>query len=201
MQPWEFVVVTDDDLRRRIVEITASYWEQSVDMEAARPSWQGKTWKLTGMTDTAGDYTRAPVYILLFGDSRVQAGLPMGVQCDAHRRRLIHQSSLANAFLYMHLAAATLGLASQWYSAVQTPYASCLIKDLLGIPDLLEIYDMMVLGYPAIDPPGKYLRPLKEVSHCNRCHPDEFRTDDAVRGFVKKARGWTIGAHRRQIKK
>ncbi len=201
MQPWEFVVVTDDDLRRRIVEITHQYWRQSMDMERARPEWQGKTWKLTGMTDTEGDYTSAPVFILLFGDPRVQAGLPMGVKYDAHRRRLIHQSGLASAFLIMHLAAAALGLASQWYSAVQTPYAACMIKDLLGMPEPLEIYDMMVLGYPAIQPPGKYLRPMEEVLHWNRCAPDDFRTDAAVRDYVKKARGWTIGTHRRQKKK
>ena len=76
-------------------------------VKTARPAWQGTTWKLAGMTDTAGDYTHAPVYILLLGDPRTQAGLPMGVQCDQHRRRLIYLSSLANAFLYMHLAATT----------------------------------------------------------------------------------------------
>ena len=200
MQPWEFVVITDDAMRQEIVRITESYWKQSVDMEAARPKWQGTTWRLAGMTDTAGDYTHAPVYILLIGDPRTQAGLPMGVQCDSHRRRLIYQSSLANAFLYMHLAATALGLATQWYSAVQTPYAACLIKDLLGIPEVMDVYDMMVLGYGAINPPGKYLRECNEMIHWNRSAEDDFRSDAAVRRFVKKARSWTMGTHRRQAK-
>jgi nitroreductase len=113
---------------------------------------------------------------------------------------LIYQSSLANAFLYMHLAASTLGLASQWFSAVQTPYAACMIKDLLRVPDHFDVYDMMVLGYPAIQPPGKFLRPLEEIVHKNRCTPDEFRSDKEIRRFVKKARGWTIGSHRRAAK-
>jgi nitroreductase len=200
MQPWEFVVVTDADLRQGIVEIIDFYWRQSQEMEETRPEWQGKTWKLTGMTDQEADYKNAPVYILLCGDPRVQAGLPMGVQYDSHRRWLIHQSGLTNAFLYLHLAATTLGLASQWYSAVQTPYAACMIKDLLGIPEALEIYDMMVLGYPAIKPPGKFLRPLEEVVHWNHCAPDAYRSDAQVRRYVKKARGWTIGTHRRRTK-
>ncbi len=200
MQPWEFVVVTDRELRKKIVEITDSYWKQSKEMETARPAWQGTTWKLAGMTDTAFDYTHAPVYILLLGDPRTQAGLPMGVQCDHHRRRLIYQSSLANAFLYMHLAATTLGLASQWYSAVQTPYASCMIKPLLGIPEHMDLYDMMVLGYPAIGPPGKFLREREEHLHWNRCAAEEFRSDEEVRRFVKKARSWTMGTHRRKTK-
>ena len=124
----------------------------------------------------------------------------MGVQYDSHRRRMIYQSSLANAFLYMHLAATALGLASQWYSVVQTPYAACLIKDLLGIPEVLDVYDMMVLGYPAIKPAGNYLRELDEMIHWNRSAEDGFRSDEAVRRFVKKARSWAMGAHRRQAK-
>ena len=155
MQPWEFVIVRKPALREKIVEITRTYWQQNMEMEKARPAWQGRTWKMKGIIDEKGDYSVAPIYILVCGDPRTQTGLPMGVQCDSHRRWLIHQSGLANVFLYMHLAVTTLGLAAQWYSNVQSPYASCMIKDLLGIPDALEIYDMMVLGYPAITPPDK----------------------------------------------
>lgn len=200
MQPWEFVVVKKPELRAEIVKILSSYWEQSKDMEEARPAWQGRTWKLSGMTDTEGDFSHAPVYILLFGDIRTQAGLPMGVQCDKHRRFLIHQSGLANAFLYMHLAAATLGLASQWLSAVQTPYASCMIKNLLGIPESLEIYDMMALGHPGITPPKKYMRELTSMVHWDKNSPDSFRSDDDVKDFVYKSRSWTIGTHSRKKK-
>ena len=200
MQPWEFVAVNEASLRGRIVEILASYWQQSKEMETTRPEWQGRSWKLTGMTDVKGDFTQAPVYILLFGDPRTQSGLPMGVQTDRHRRRLIHQSSLANAFLYMHMAAATLGLGSQWVSAVQIPYAACMIKDLLNIPQEMEVYDMMAMGYPAIQPPGKFLRSKDEILHWNKCSDTEFRSEEEVRAFVKKARNWTIGTHSRDIK-
>jgi hypothetical protein len=125
------------------------------------------------------------------------AGLPMGVQCDRHRQRLIYQSGLASAFLCMHLAAAALGLASQWYSAVQSPYAACMIKDLLGIPAVMDVYDMMVLGYPAITPPGKFMREPEGMIHWNRSGEGAFRSDEEVRRFVKKARSWTMGTHRR----
>lgn len=198
MQPWEFVVIQKPELRRQIVEIADPYWRQSVQMEEARPAWQGRTWKLTGMTDTKGDFAEAPVYLLLCGDPRTQTGLPMGVQCDSHRRWLIHQSGLANAFLYMHLAATTLGLATQWFSVVQVPYVACMIKKLLGIPDALETYDLMVLGYPAITPPDKFIREAEEVTHWEDCGPESFRSDEQVRAFVKKTRNWTIGTHSRK---
>ncbi len=200
MQPWEFVVVTDTELRARIVEMLSFYWEQSKEMEGARPQGQGRSWQLTGMTDVRGDFSIAPVYILLLGDPRTQAGLPMGVQCDRNRRRIIYLSSLANAFLQMHLAAAALGLASQWISAVQTPYGACMIKDLLGIPPVYEVYDMMALGRPALKPPGKFMRDTEKMIHWNRGSESDFRSDEEVRSFIKKARSWTIGTHSRDAK-
>lgn len=194
-QPWEFVVLMDEKDRKAIVEMTSSYWEASAKMEQARPEWQGKTWQLKGMTNEPGDYTEAPVYILVFGDPRTSDALPMGVQCDSHRKRLIYQSSLSNAFTYMHLAATSLGLASQWYSAVQTPYASCLIKDYLGIPLFFDMYDMMVLGYPALKPPKKFLRKHEDMLHRGKVENDRIRSDEEVRDFVKKARSWVMGCH------
>ena len=153
LQPWEFVVVEKESLRREIVKITTEFWQQSAGMEQARPENQGRSWKLTGIKNEKGDYTEAPVYIIVCGDPRTKVGLPMGVQCDQHRQEMIYTSGLANTFLYMTLAATTLGLASQWYSAVQNPYASCMIKRLLNIPIEFDIYDMLVLGYPAVSSP------------------------------------------------
>ena len=201
MQPWEFVVVQKAKLRAKIVEFIAPYWEQSVAMEAVRPEAQGRTWQLQGMTNEPGDYSFAPVYIILCGDPRLQAGLPMGVQNDRNRRRIIYLSSLANTFLYMHLAATTLGLASQWVSAVQVPYTACLIKDLLNIPASMEIYDMMVLGYPAISPPGKLMREPENMTHWEQMEDDHVRNDEQVLDFIRKARSWTMGTHRRKARK
>jgi nitroreductase len=199
-QPWEFVVLTDPTDRQAIVEFTAPYWPQCVEMEKARAEWQGRTWTLQGMTDTVGDYTNAPVYILLFGDPRTLDALPMGVQCDRHRRRLVYQSSLASAFLYLQLAATAHGLGAQWYSAVQTPYSSCLIKRYLQIPDEFDIYDMMVLGYPAVTAPKKFLRKLKEMVHYGRQNEAQFRDHEQIRDFVRKTRAWVTGCHARKAR-
>jgi nitroreductase len=200
LQPWEFIVIEKESLRKNIVKITTEFWRQSAEMERARPENKGRSWKLKGMNNEKGDYTDAPVYIIVCGDPRTKAGLPMGVQCDQHRQETIYTSGLANTFLYMTLAATTLGLASQWYSAVQTPYASCMIKDLLNIPMEFDIYDMLVLGYPAISPPEKFLRDTDKMIHWNGCRNRDLRSDDETRAFVLKARNWNIGAHSRKAK-
>lgn len=194
-QPWEFVILKDKKEKDKIVEITASYWDDCLEMEKVRPEWQGKIWDLKGMTNEPGDYSQAPVYIILFGDPRVLDALPMGVQFDAHRKNLIYQSSLANAFMYLHLAAASFGIGAQWYSAVQTPKNACLIKDYLGIPPEFDIYDMMVLGYPAREPSKKYLRKLEDMTYWGTNNEGKFRSLPKIQEFVRKARAWVTGCH------
>lgn len=198
MQPWEFVVVKKPGLRDKIVEYIKTYWAQSKSMESARESWQGKPWKTSGVIDSKMDFTTAPVFIILFGDTRTKPGLPMGLRYDKHRCQMVFTSGLSNAFLYMHLAATTLGLASQWVSAIAVPFASCMVKDLLGIPHWMEPYDMMALGYPAIQPSDKFMRDPEKMVHYDDCGPEDFRSDEEVKDFIKRARNWTIGTHRRE---
>ena len=195
-QPWEYVIVKNPELRKKITDSFKAYWSQSREMETTRESWQ-KVWNPETVGNQA-DYSIAPVIILLFGDTRTKEGLPMGVRFDAHRCEYIYISSLANTFLYMHMAAATLGLASQWLSTVATPYVHCMIKEWLGIPSQLEIYDALALGYPAVQPRPKLLREKNKMVHFDYCGSDVFRTDKEVKDFIRKARTWTIASHNRK---
>jgi nitroreductase len=195
-QPWEYVIVKSPELRQKITESFKTYWSQSREMETTRESWQ-QVWNPEAVGSQA-DYSVAPVIILLFGDRRTQAGLPMGVRFDTHRCEQIYVSSLANTLLYVHMAAASLGLASQWLSTVSTPYVHCMIKDWLGIPAHLEIYDALAVGYPAVQPRPKLLREKEKMVHYDYCGPEAFRTDGEVQDFIRKARTWTIASHNRQ---
>ena len=186
-QPWEFVVVKDPKLREGIVEICTEIRKLSSKMEVARESWQGKM-QTSPPSDTGGNYSVAPVYILLLGDTRTQKGLPMVRRYDETQGRLAFISGLASAFLYMHLAATTLGLGSQWVSASSTAYGNCMIKNLLGIPEEMIIYDMMVVGYPAASPKSRPMREKNEMIHFDKCGPYAFRSNEAVNDFILKTR-------------
>jgi nitroreductase len=198
-QPWEFVVIKDKKLKDDIMRIIrpprpagASGFPELEDMCEPWMRQKRRPW-----LDPEMEYQNAPVLILLFGDTRTQLGLPMMVRCDPHRRQAVYLSSLANAFLYMHLAAATLGLASQWVSLVASPRNHCLLKNLLHIPSELEIYDMIALGYAAYKSRGKLMRPLDGMVHRDHFGEEDFRTDEEVRDFLKKARAWVFATHRR----
>jgi nitroreductase len=191
LQPWEFVVVKDPKLKDGIVQILKEALANVIKMEACREPWQkrpGSAAPVPPPSPPANDYSQAPVFIILFGDSRTNVGLPMGRRYDYSLMQEAFLSGLATAFIYMHLAAKSLGLASQWVSAVANPYAHCFVKNLLGIPHELEAYDMMALGYPDEEPKPRIVRDLKEMIHLDYCGEKAFRSAEDVRDFIFKIR-------------
>ena len=196
MQPWEFVVVRDPELRAKIAGWYGEYMAQTREMEATREEWM-KSWDPEPAGSRA-DYATAPVYILVLNDRRAEDGLPMSMRFNPARREYVVHASITAAFLYMHMAAATLGLASQWISGIAAPHVHCLTRDLLGIPKELDIVEMMALGYPAVRARAKLLRDPAGLVHHDRCGPGEFRSDDEVRDWVCRARAWTMASHARQ---
>jgi nitroreductase len=193
-QPWEFVVIKNRELKDKIVQVIDEYKTSQFDnMETFRESWQGLQWKRAAKDK--GDYRNAPVFIVVFGDTRTKVGLPMAVRYTNHKRESIFNSSLANAFMYMHLAANALGLGTQWVTAVQMPQVNCFLKNLLGIPNELETYDMMVLGYPDMIPKPKALREKEEMIHFDYCGEKAFRTDEQVKDFIKRTRNWALAVN------
>ncbi|MFH1647755.1 MAG: nitroreductase family protein [Chloroflexota bacterium] len=200
MQPWDFIIIKDKKLKDAIVGYVHEYYHLTMRMEARREEWQRVPHR--PVKDQEMDYKAAPVYILLLGDTRTNRGLPTAVRYDAERTRTIFTSTLANAYLYMTLAATTLGLANEWVSSVASPYPQGMTRGLLGIPPEMEIYDMMALGYPAYKLSSrKLLRDKAGMVHHDYCGPDDFRTQEEVNDFIKRARVWTTANHRRGVDK
>ncbi len=167
IQPWEFVLVKDRELKDRIVKLL-----EKGEAPPREPM----------------DYGNAPVFIILLGDPRTKAGLPPRLAADNKMNQPVFISSLANAFLYMHLAATSLGLVSQWMSRVKFPFVQPELKKLLGIPDEFQVYDMMVVGYPDGEPKPRIVRDKEEMIHYEYCGESGFRSDEAVREFIIKIR-------------
>jgi 5,6-dimethylbenzimidazole synthase len=198
-QPWEFIVVRKQSLKDRIVEICEASRGQNAEMEATRRPLQGPARQVKAVSRKDNrDIAQAPVFILLCGDRRTNEGLPMARRCDPCRTESVLTSGLASAFLTMHLAAASLGLGSRWVSSSSTPYGNCLIKHLLGLPEPVDVYDMMVLGYPAYTPRPKLIRKRADMVHYDDCGAGDFRTDAEVREFLHRTRNWNIATERRK---
>jgi nitroreductase len=102
-QPWEFIVIKDRELKEELAQLSAEYREKyGPRLEATREPWL-KPLKLPGTYEPM-DWNSAPAFIMLCGDTRAKIGLPMTVRNDYWECQSIFTSSLAWAFLYMHLA-------------------------------------------------------------------------------------------------
>ena len=196
LQPWDFVVIRKKELRDAICGFVHDFHRYIMKTELTREEWQRVPHHPN--EDPELDYKSAPVFILLLHDTRSITGLPTSMQYDLERRQTIQASSMANTYLYMALAAESLGLASEWVSSVATSYPQAMTKDLIGIPPELEIYDMMALGYPAYKLDSrKLLRDRESMVHYDDCGRDDFRTDAEVNDYLRRARIWTTANHRR----
>ena len=90
----------------------------------------------------------------------------------------------------MMLAAATLGLGTRWVTATGIPFEQCLIKELVGIAQELEIYDMVVLGYPASEPKPRSRKSVEEIAHRDRYDRARFKTaEQLMEDIIRSRRG------------
>ncbi len=178
-QPWEFIVVKDETLKQKIVAIVQDALRDNQRLEDTREEGMQHPSKFHPVEELG--FKDAPVFILLVSDPRTRQAQVLAAQ----QGRQSYISSLANAFLYMHLAATTLGLGSQWVSACYSPIAQARIKKEVKIPKVYEIYDMFVLGYPDQTPPPRRVRNLEEILHRNYYDMSKFRSDEEVKKFAR----------------
>lgn len=186
-QPWEFIVVKEPTLKDKIVQLVTEYrGNLGTRLEATRESWMVS--QPSPGPENKNDWRAAPVFILLCGDTRTKVGLPMTVRYEYAKYQSIFTSSLANAFVYMQLAATALGLTSCYVSPVKSAFLYPLVRDILGIPREFEVYDMLALGYPDAESKPKLMRDKKMMVHYDYCVEEDFRTDEEVNDFIIKTR-------------
>jgi nitroreductase len=179
-QPWEFVVIRDPEVKARIIAALDVHGPAIRDPEKRdRPR---------------SSFRDAPVFILTLIDWRAKVGLPFNPRTNEEAAPL-YQSSMANAFLSMQLAATALGLASQWYTATSRPTATRAIREIVGIPEALTVYDMLVVGYAAAPPGPKIVRRLEDIVHFDACGANDFRTDEEVEEYARVTKAWCMGEH------
>jgi nitroreductase len=179
-QPWEFIVICDQAPKDQM----AAWARQSQELmhEAELTRTEELHWP--SVARPVGDlpFKTAPVLILVIGDPRVSKSFPLLTYVERAEKNLI--SGLASAFLYMTLAATSLGLGCHWASLVGSTYPSAMIRDLLGIPEGYHIYDMLVLGHPAAGAKPRRVRDLAEMVHYERFEPAKYRSDEQIREWL-----------------
>jgi nitroreductase len=174
-QPWHFVIVRDAVDRAWNAELFLKQQEHKAEMERAA---RGQV-RLTG----AG-FKNAPVHILVVGDPRVNESYPIRTRLEKSARHFY--SGLANATLSLMFAARCLGLATQYVSDAGSPYMGTLLKVRYGIPDPLEVYELVPVGYPSSDVAPTPRRPLESLIHEGRFDSAKLLGDAEMKRWLWK---------------
>lgn len=179
-QPWEFVVIRAQETKDAMAEVVRDMMELGHKAELTRPP--ELRWPSAARPVTEPAFKKAPVIILVCGDPRVSKSFPLLAYLDRGQSHFI--SGLASAFLYMTLAASSLGLGCHWVSQVGNGYCSAMVKDLLGIPEDFVIYDMLCLGYPAVEATPRLVREREAMTHREHYEPAKYRSDEQIREYL-----------------
>ncbi len=181
-QPWHFVVVTDPAVKQRIGECFVEEQQRRARLRMGFP------------TPNYHGVKTAPGLIVIVADFRFVRAFPVlgdGSQLD----RLYHKNaerillqSVAAATMAAHLAAAALGYAVWWITAVGQEDIQRRIKPLLEVPDPLEIIDVMCFGPPLKPLYKRWKRPLAQILSWDRFNPASFMTDAEIDEWIRTTR-------------
>lgn len=163
-QPWEFVVVTDREVKKQM--------GLTVSGAVARGGREGKV-------PPQPFFEGAPVLIVVCGDPRVLEACPKG---DIREELFI--SSMGAAIQNMLLAATALGLEGSVWGTVGS-LGGVRIKDMLHIPQVFKVSAIVPLGYPALHPSPTFRRETNEIIHVEKYDQSKFRTDEDIQEFIE----------------
>ena len=169
-QPWEFVVIDDTNIMEKITAV----------LQAAIEGVSSKDY----IIDKNKTFSKAGAFIILYSDSRIRKYAPPHVKNNDTVWNLNLTTTLAASFQQMNLALSSLDLGAMWVSACHKLGVSEEIKQILNLPEYLELFEFMALGYPLNRPKEKNSRSLLEVTHFNKVN--KFRTEEELKEYFKK---------------
>ena len=181
-QPWHFIVVTDSAMKAKIGECFVEEQQHRARLRMGFP------------TPNYNGVKTAPGLIVIVADFRFVRAFPVlndGSELDRlykqNAERILLQSVAAST-MSAHLAAAALGYAVWWITAIGQEEIQRKIKPLLGVPEELAIIDVMCFG-PALKPSyTRWKKRLDQIMSWDRFNLGNFMTDAEIETWVKETR-------------
>ncbi len=158
-QPWRFIVITDNSVKRELAESMAREWIGDLTSDGVSPGIR------RGRSEgSIKCFTHAPVLIVSAITMEEMDRYP-----DEKRQHIEHTmaiQSLAVAVQNLLLAAHAKGLGSCWFCAPL--FCQDTVRRVLGIPAEVEPQALITLGYPAEQPEPPPRKSLKEIAFKDR---------------------------------
>lgn len=181
-QPWHYIVVTDQEVKRKIADyfVDEQRRRAKLKMKFPTPNYRG--------------LETAPGFVVVVADFRFMRAFPvlldgsdLDKQYQQNAERILLQSVAAST-MSAHLAAAALGYQVWWVTAIGQEAAQTALKPLLGIPEDLAVIDIMLFGVPAKPPYKRWKKTLPQIMHWDRFDMANYMTLDQIEAWVREER-------------
>jgi 5,6-dimethylbenzimidazole synthase len=136
----------------------------------------------------------APGLVVVVADFRFIRAFPVlndGSELDRLYRqnaeRILLQSVAAST-MCAHLAAAALGYAVWWITAIGQEDIQRKIRPLLGVPEPLSIIDVMCFGPPLKPSYKRWKKSLEQIVSWDRFDPAQLMSDEDIDTWIRTTR-------------
>jgi nitroreductase len=181
-QPWHYVVVTNPAVKEAIGECFVDEQQNRARLRMGFP------------TPNYNGVKTAPGLIVVLADFRFVRAFPV-LNDGSDLDRLYHQNaerillqSVAASTMSAHLAAAALGYAVWWITAIGQDDIQRQIKPMLAVPEELSIIDVMCFGPPAKPSYKRWKKPLDQIMSWDRFNPECATTVAQIDEWIKNMR-------------
>jgi nitroreductase len=181
-QPWHYVIVSDPVVKQTIGQCFVDEQQHRVRLRMGFP------------TPNYNGVKTAPGVIVIAADFRFVRAVPVlndGSDLDRlyqrNAERILLQSVAAST-MCAHLAAAALGYAVWWITAIGQEDIQRTVRPLLGVPDELAIIDVMCFGPPARASYKRWKKTLPQITSWGRFDPANLMSDTQIDEWIRTQR-------------
>ncbi|HLC42704.1 MAG TPA: nitroreductase family protein [Methylomirabilota bacterium] len=181
-QPWHYIIITDPAMKQKIGQFFVDEQQRRAKLKMKFP------------TPNYNGMKTAPGLIVIAADFRLIKAFPVlndGSELDrkykVNAERILLQSVAAST-MSAHLAAAALGYAVWWVTAIGQEEIQKEIKPLLDVPDELAVIDVMCFGPPLKPSYKRWKKSLDQIASWDRFNPANFMTDTQIDLWIQSTR-------------
>lgn len=181
-QPWHYIVVNDSATREVLTSCFLEEQQRRVKLKMGFPTPNYKGVKTApGLIVVCCDYRFTRAFpVLLDGSDEDKL-----YQQNAERILL---QSVAASTMSAHLAAAALGYAVWWITAIGQDSIQMKMRPLLGVPEGISIIDVMCFGPPLKPSYKRWKKKLNQIMNWERFNPENYMTLEQIDEWIENTR-------------
>jgi len=168
-QPWDFIIVRDSELKKKIAQIYVDTQQQAKREDKEFPYGTDE--------EVRRRFTEPPILIIVCADTRFMKAYP---KIGDREQNL--EVSMGVVIQNMMLAANALGLALSWGTV--DPLCRDKLQELFGVPPHVRILEVLQLGFPAKRVSPRFRRDFHDFTHLDKFDLSKIRSDEEIKNLL-----------------